>query len=317
MTIGCASWTIQPTVNNCPTAPPNTPSSPSSVGSDGGGASASDSSPNENTETGNSSPTSPPPALPTGATIITGTVGGQMITETFVPTTYGQFTAVTGIITTRIVDLQGTTMTVVVGPSGVAWAPFNQPTSALAISPPSALPSAAGNSQASSQSGASSQPGQTVVTGTVGSQTITEIFVPTIISALASLASTITSTTTDAQSSIETIVIGPGGLAWTPLSKAPSGVAQLNPPTIPPGNINTAFLTQAGSSPTITSAPHTGRSSSVTASAAAQSSASGAFDDPNQSETTIIVGGTTLHYSKETIQSLSTITAPTTITTPM
>lgn len=240
-----------------------------------------------------------------------------MITETFVPTTYRQFTTVTGIITTSIVDAQGATVTVVVGPSGVAWTPFNRPTSALAISPPSALPLAAGNTKASNQPGTSSQPGQTVVTGTVGSLTITEIFVPTKFSALVSLASTITSTTTDAQSSIKTLVIGPGGVAWTPLSQAPSGVAQLNPPTIPPGNINTAFLTRAGSSPTITSALNTGQSSSVTASAAAQSSASGAFDDPNQSETTIIIGGTTLHYSKETIQSLSTITAPTTITTPM
>ena len=171
-----------------------------------------------------------------------------------------------------------------------------------------------GAQSAGSQPGTSSQPGQTVVTGTVGSLTITEIFVPTTISALVSLASTITSITTDAQSRIETLVIGPGGVVWTPLSQASSGVAQLNPPITPPGNTNTASLTQARSSPTTTSALNTG---SITTSAAAQSSASGAFDDPNQSETTIIIGGTTLHYSKETIESLSTITAPTTITTPM
>ena len=184
-----------------------------------------------------------------------------MITETFIPTTYTQFTTVTGIITTTVVNSQGTTVTVVVGPSGVGWAPFNQPTNAPAISSPLALPSAAGNPQASSQPGASSQ---TVVTGTVGSQTITEIFVPTTISSLASLASTITSTITGAQSSTETLVIGPGGVAWTPLSQAPSRVPQLNPPTIPPGNTNTASLTQPSSSPTITSAPNTGQPSSVT-----------------------------------------------------
>ena len=232
-----------------------------------------------------------------------------MIIETFVPTTYGQFTTVTGTITTNIVNPQGATVTVVVGPSGVAWTPFNRPTSALAISPPTALPSAAGNTQASSQ------PRQTVVTGMVGSQTITEIFVPTTIPALVSLASTTTSVTTNAQSSIETLVIGPGGVAWTPLSQVPSGIA--NPPTIPPDNINTASLIPAGGSPTMTSAPNICQSSFVIASATTQSSASGAFDDPNQSETTIIIDCITLHYSKETIQSLSTITAPTTITTPM
>ncbi|KAL8898432.1 MAG: hypothetical protein Q9207_006699 [Kuettlingeria erythrocarpa] len=49
----------------------------------------------------------------------------------------------------------------------------------------------------------------------------------------------------------------------------------------------------------------------------AQSSVTGAFDNPNQTETTIIAGGRTLQYSKETIGSLSTLTAPATITTPI
>ncbi|KAL8731409.1 MAG: hypothetical protein Q9181_004310 [Wetmoreana brouardii] len=76
-------------------------------------------------------------------------------------------------------------------------------------------------------------------------------------------------------------------------------------------------VNRPGSSPTVTSAPYTGQLSATASPTAAPSSASWAFDNPDQSETTIIVGGTTLHYSKETIQSLSTITAPTTITTPM
>ncbi len=45
-----------------------------------------------------------------------------------------------------------------------------------------------------------------------------------------------------------------------------------------------------------------------------QSSVSDAFAIASQSETIVVAGGTTLHYSKETIQSLKTLTAPTTIT---
>lgn len=177
--------------------------------------------------------------------------------------------------------------------------------------PQSAQSSPSGKPPGSSQAGASIQVGQTVVTGTVGSQTVTETFVLTTMSVLTSLSSTVTTTTSDAESSLETLLVGPGGVARTPLSQLPSGVPQLPPPAVHLSSVN-----QPGSSPKVTRAPITGQPSAATTSTAAPSSASGAFDNPNQSETTIIVGGTTLHYSKETIQSLSTITAPTTITTP-
>ena len=92
------------------------------------------------------------------------------------------------------------------------------------------------------------------------------------------------------------MVIGPGGVAWTPLGTLSSGVPELPAPSILPKN------------PKVTSTAGSGSD---------QSSITNAFAFPTQSETTIIAGGTTLHYRKETIQSLLSITAPTTITTPM
>ena len=155
-----------------------------------------------------------------------------------------------------------------------------------------------------------------MVTGNVGSQTVTETFVPVTIPGFASLASTITVTTANAQSSPEVMVIGPGGIAWTPLSQAPSGVPDLKPPTVLPVNPNLPPVSQPGSTPSLTSAQSTAPPTSASPSAAPQSSVSDAFD-VSYSETTFAIGGVTLAYSKTTIESLATITSPTTITTPM
>lgn len=194
-------------------------------------------------------------------------------------------------------------------------------TGALTLAPPPVLPSVSVNSPGRSQAsapdparkstlagafhpvGVSSQAGQPDRSG----QTV----IASILSSISSLASTRATTTTDTQSNIATLVVGPGGVTWTPLSEAPSGVSQLPPPTISPVVTYAASRTQPGSSLTNIRFPNTEQLS------VAQTSVSGAFDNLNQSETSIIVGGTTLHYSKETILSLSTITAPTTFTTSM
>lgn len=186
------------------------------------------------------------------------------------------------------------------------------PTSAPSVPYPSPSPdSASGSFSGRSQDGAPSRAGQTIVTGTLGSQTTTETFALTTISLLATLSSTVTSTTFDAHSSLQTLVIGPGGVAWAPIRPS-SGAPDLPRPALP-----LPSRSLPGNSQTVTSAPNTGQPSAAVTSTAVQSTAFGAFDNPNQSETTIIVGGTTLHYSKETIQSLSTLTAPKTITTPL
>ena len=60
-----------------------------------------------------------------------------------------------------------------------------------------------------------------------------------------------------------------------------------------------------------------GASTGVAASGVAQSSVTDAFVDPEQSLTSIVVDGTTLQYTKEIVESLASITAPTTITSQM
>lgn len=254
---------------------------------------------------------------------MTGTVDMQVITETYVPTVYSQFTTVTAIITTTVVDSQGSTITVVAGPSGEAWIPFNKPSGIADIPAPSALPSAPGQASASASEGSPSPPsvvsGETVLTSIVGAQTVVETFVPTIIPEFTSLASTIT-TTLNAQQSPETVVIGPGGIAWAPLSQEPSGVPELSPPTILPVNANAPSITPPSIPSTITRVPSitpTGSTpiSSNAGSAEPQSSVTNAFDTASQSETTLTVNGVTLPYSKATFSDLATITAPTTVTT--
>ena len=222
-TIGCASYTTQPSISNCPTAAPVIPAP-------GGGGPPSQ------------TPTSAPPVsssvpgdsapLASGATVVVGTIaGGSTETETFEPTTYTQFASVTADITTTIVNAQGSTVTVVIGPSGVAWTPYDEPSGVPNLQPPSDPPGAPPNSQSSN---VPLPPGGTVITATVGSSTLTETFTPTTLSAFSTLASTITTTTPDAQGSPVTVVVGPSGVVWAPFN-LPSGAPVVPPPSVPPG----------------------------------------------------------------------------------
>ena len=72
---------------------------------------------------------------------------------------------------------------------------------------------ATGDIPGTSPDESSNQDRQTAIVGTIGLQTITETFVLTTFSVLASLSSTVTTTTSDTQSESETLVIGPGGIA--------------------------------------------------------------------------------------------------------
>ena len=204
ITIGCASWTTQPSVSNCPTAA-------SVIPAPGGGGPPSQTSP-----------------LASGATVVVGTIaGGATETETFEPTIYTQFASITATITTTIVNAQSSTVTVVVGPSGVAWTPYDPPSGVPNLQPPSVLPGASSSPQSSN---VPLPPGGTVITGTVGSSTLTETFTPTTLSAFSTLASTITTTTTNAQGSPVTVVVGPSGVAWAPFN-LPSGAPVIPPPS--------------------------------------------------------------------------------------
>ena len=382
-TIGCASYTTQPSVSNCPTAAPVIPAP-------GGGGAPSQTSSNapsvSNTVPG------PSATLASGATVVVGTItGGSTETETFEPTTYTQFASVTATITTTIVNAQGTTITVVVGPSGVAWAPYDPPSGVPNLQPPSVLPGASSNPQPSN---VPLPPGGTVITATVGSSTLTETFTPTTLSAFSTLASTITTTTVNAQGSPVTVVIGPSGVGWAPFN-LPSGAPVIPPPSILPGQpsspasnvplpsgatvvtatIGSSTITEtfvptivpgyASLASTLTTSTLNAQSSPVTfligpggiewtpfnlpsgspgippptvlpvapnapsltqsssipatltpgASPASYASITDAFANTAQSQTTVIAGGLTIPYAIDTFPDLASITAVTTVTT--
>ncbi len=239
--------------------------------------------------------------LPPGGTVITGTVGSSTFTETFTPTTLSAFSTLASTITTTTPNAQGSPVTVVIGPSGVAWSPFNLPSGAPVIPPPSILP----GQPSSPTSNVPLPSGATVVTATIGSSTITETFVPTIVSGYASLASTLTTSTLNAQSSPVTFLIGPGGIEWTPLN-LPSGSPGIPPPTVLPAAPNAPSLTQSSSiPPTLTPG----------ASPASYASVTDAFANTAQSQTTVIAGGLTIPYAIATFPDLASITAVTTVTT--
>ena len=222
-TIGCVSYTMQPSVSKCPTAAPVIPAP-----AGGGGPSQTSTNASSSCKSG----PGPSATLTSGAAVVVGTIaGGSTETETFEPTTYTQFASITAAITTTIVNAQGSTIRVVVGPSGVAWTPYEPQSGVPNLQPPSVLPGASPNSQSSN---VPLPPGGTVITATVGSSILTETFTPTTLSAFSTLASTITTTTKNAQGSPVTVVVGPSGAAWAPFN-IPLGVTVIPPPAVLPG----------------------------------------------------------------------------------
>ena len=76
-------------------------------------------------------------------------------------------------------------------------------------------------------------PGGTVVVATVSSKLASETFVPMTYSQFSSLTTTATLSTINAQSSPTSIIIGPGGVAWSAYDQS-SGEPNLPPPTVLP-----------------------------------------------------------------------------------
>jgi hypothetical protein len=76
--------------------------------------------------------------LPSLATILTGTVGSQVVTETYVPHIFQDYTTISAeITTTTILTAGGSPVTVVIGPGGIGWAPYHQPSGVPELPPPS------------------------------------------------------------------------------------------------------------------------------------------------------------------------------------
>lgn len=193
------------------------------------------------------SPLQPPP----GATVITSVIGSITVTETFVPITYSQYASLRTVATITSVNSQGVTVTDVVGPGGVAWAPLSVPTAGPQIEPTDApYQTGTGNRPASTARATTAlPPGATVVTTTVGTGVVSETFIPTTYSQFLTLASTISSFYTDNAGSTVPFEIGPGGVAWTPLATQPTGMPEIPPPTNLPSHA-TRPLPETGSEQT-------------------------------------------------------------------
>ncbi|KAI4204251.1 MAG: hypothetical protein LQ350_001231 [Teloschistes chrysophthalmus] len=142
--------------------------------------------------------------------------------------------------------------------------------------PPTTEPNAGSPSttrSSSQQSSAPLPPGATVIYTTISSRTYSETFIPTTYSALATLTTTLTTSTLDGHSSLVPLLIGPGGVAWTPLSQPSGSAPNLSPPTVLPTISNLPGRTTANS----------GRTTATQGSSAAKSSVvrSNGVSNPN------------------------------------
>ncbi|KAF2451006.1 hypothetical protein P171DRAFT_439546 [Karstenula rhodostoma CBS 690.94] len=108
-------------------------------------------------------PSSPAPEAPAGATVVTTTIDGSPITQTFVPTTIADASP-----TTSSTTVDGVVVPLIIGAGGVAWVPFVPAGGAppAVITPPADLPNGGdgdgdNNPQSSSQDSSSSSSSST------------------------------------------------------------------------------------------------------------------------------------------------------------
>lgn len=251
--------------------------------------------------------------LPSLATIITGTAGSQVVTETFVPHIFPQFNTFSEIITTTTtLTAGGSPVTVVVGPGGVGWAPYHEPSGAPELLPPSVLPPSA-VALLDSENAATTGIGSTSVPPGTG---ISSRSIPLGTGVSASSSS---STGSSLQGPIET------GAATSSNSPVSTGISASSDSSSPiffgtgSSGSSSGSSASGNASPTalpsgMTSAANTGSSSN--SAIFPISYVTTAFNNPAQTITTLSVSGTAaIIYSKETFPGFSTITAPVTIQT--
>ncbi|KAL8645346.1 MAG: hypothetical protein Q9226_007346, partial [Calogaya cf. arnoldii] len=107
------------------------------TGHDGDQPPSTTTSSTSSTSVSNSQASSVP--LPPGGTVIYTTIGSQVYSETFFPTTLSKFTTLASTLTTSTLGSESSSVPLVIGPGGVAWVPLNEP-SGPDLSPPSILP---------------------------------------------------------------------------------------------------------------------------------------------------------------------------------
>lgn len=266
-----------------------------------------------------------PLPLPSLATIITGTVGSQVVTETFVPHIFPQYTTISGTITTTTTLTSGSSpVTVVVGPNGVGWAPYHEPSDASQLLPPSILPPSAVAAADSADPTVAGVSSASVPLGT-------GVTTPSVPSGTGISTSDPSANTSSHQSSI-----GTGSSFSSILLSTGNSAPSLSSSGISPGTGfrgsslliigSSAQNILTGSTDTFGTISQTTQPVSISKSASQGASTNAAivpisyvttaFNSPSQTITTLSISGqAAVVYNKETFPGLSTITAPTTIQT--
>ncbi|MCJ1348808.1 hypothetical protein MMC31_007041 [Peltigera leucophlebia] len=265
-----------------------------------------------------------PLPLPSFATIITGTVGSQVVTETFFPHIFSQYTTISGTITTTTTLTPGSSpVTVVVGPSGIGWVPYHEPSGAPELLPPSIIPPSAVAAAADlvdSAAASVSSPSMPLGTG-VSSPSVP---LGTGISTSDSLAIT-SSHPIGTRISSPSVPLGTGVSAPSLSSSRISLGAGFSGSSLSSIGSNAQSLL-TGSTSTFRNISQTTQPASISKSASPGFSTTAAivpisyvttaFNNPSQTITTLSISGqAAIVYNKETFPALSTITAPTTIQT--
>lgn len=73
--------------------------------------------------------------LPPGATIMSKTISGIVVIQTFIPTRIPQYASLLTTTTITSVNAQNSVFTYLVGPGGVAWTPLSPPGAGLQVRP--------------------------------------------------------------------------------------------------------------------------------------------------------------------------------------
>ncbi|KAL8672803.1 MAG: hypothetical protein Q9168_002740, partial [Polycauliona sp. 1 TL-2023] len=139
--------------------------------------------------------------LPPGATVMSKTISGVVVTETFVPTRISQYASLLTTTSVTSVDAQNSAFTYLVGPGGVAWAPLSPLNAGPQIQPTNApIQSATRTSRhslimatTSTIARAGSTPSQGSPTRTIADPATTGGVLPAITTAVDAQAATLTS----------------------------------------------------------------------------------------------------------------------------
>ncbi|KAJ6070117.1 hypothetical protein N7499_012004 [Penicillium canescens] len=186
--------------------------------------------------TGNPTLIPPIPAATSTVFTLTASDGLSTVEITYTPTTLTKFTKFTGT-TTINTDIDGVPTPIVVGPGGLIWQPVITSASITGFPsiPVPTIPPAPDSSAAT----------RTVLTITAsdGLSTVEITYTPTTLTQYTTVSGT-TTVTTEIDGVSVSVVVGPGGLIWEPVTTSTSmtGFPPIPAPTVPPAPQSSSVL---------------------------------------------------------------------------